>query len=220
METKSKYNFNQLMIERHSVRKFQSKDIPKELLKDIISTSLLSPSWTNSQPWKLYVASGKALEEIKKIWLSNYEKKVERTPDIPIAHRNEFSEISQKNMGDLIQTFKDFSKTDIMDYNYIMFNAPTVIYFTLNKGYSKWSTYDLGAISMSLMLAAKDKGIDSIQATSVVVFPDVLRKILKIPDNEDIIIGIALGYEEKCLANDYRANKLKIDDVCKFIDEI
>ena len=215
----SKYNFKQLMLERHSVRKFTSKEIPKDVLNDIISTSLLSPSWTNSQPWKLYIASGKALNEIKKAWLNNYETKVERKPDIPIAHRDEFSELSQKNMGELIKTFKEFTNDDIMTYNYIMFNAPTVIYFTLNKGYSKWSTYDLGSISMALMLAAKDRGIDSIQATSVVVFPDVLRKVLKIPDDEDIIIGIAFGYEEKCKANDYRAPKLKVDDVCKFIDE-
>ena len=67
----SKYNFKQLMLERHSVRKFTSKEIPKDVLNDIISTSLLSPSWTNSQPWKLYIASGKALDEIKKAWLNN-----------------------------------------------------------------------------------------------------------------------------------------------------
>ncbi len=216
----SKYNFKQLMLERHTTRKFTSQEIPKDILKDIISTSLLSPSWTNSQPWKLYIASGKALDEIKKIWLKNYETKVERKPDIPIAHRNEFSELSQKNMAELSKTFKEYANDDIMTFNYIMFNAPTVIYFTLNKGYSKFSTYDLGSISMALILAAKDRGIDSVIAQSVVVFPDVLRKILKIPDNEDIIIGIALGYEEKCKANDYRAQKLKVDDVCKFIDEI
>ena len=216
----SKYNFKQLMIERHTSRKFTSQEIPKDILKDIISTSLLSPSWTNSQPWKLYIASGKALDEIKKIWLKNYETKVERKPDIPIAHRGEFSELSQKNMGELSKTFKEFVNDDIMAYNYIMFNAPIVIYFTLNKGYSKWSAYDLGSISMALILAAKDRGIDSVIATSLVVFPDDLRKILKIPDNEDIIVGIALGYEEKCKANDYRAQKLKVEDVCKFIDEI
>ena len=123
-------------------------------------------------------------------------------------------------MAELSKTFKEYANDDIMTFNYIMFNAPTVIYFTLNKGYSKFSTYDLGSISMALILAAKDRGIDSVIAQSVVVFPDVLRKILKIPDNEDIIIGIALGYEEKCKANDYRAQKLKVDDVCKFIDEI
>ena len=93
------------------------------------------------------------------------------------------------------------------------FNAPTIVYLCLNKGYSKWSAYDLGALSMAIMLAAKDRGIDSIPAASVVRYPDILRKILKIPDDEDIIVGIALGYEEKCDANDYRANKFKIDEL-------
>ena len=84
----SKYNFKELMIERHSTRKFQSKEIPKEVLKDIISISLLSPSWTNSQPWKMYVVSGKPLEEIKKVWLSKNKEKVAPYPDKPVAHRN------------------------------------------------------------------------------------------------------------------------------------
>ena len=216
----SKYNFKQLMIERHSARKFQSKEIPKEILKDIISISLLSPSWTNSQPWKIYIASGKALSEIKKIYSNNYEQKIEDKPDMPFAHRNEFSNASQNNMAELIKTFKEKTNSEIMDFNYILFNAPSIVYLCLNKGYSKWSTYDLGALSMAIMLAAKDRGIDSIPAASVIRYPDVLRKILKIPDDEDIIVGIALGYEEKCEANDYRANKFKIDEVCKFIDEV
>ena len=136
------------------------------------------------------------------------------------AHRNEFSQTSQKNMGELIKSFKEITKAEIMEFNYILFNAPTVIYLALNKGYSKWSVYDLGALSMAIMLAAKDRGIDSIPAASVIRYTEPLRKILKIPDDEDIIVGIALGYEEKCDANDYRANKLKIDDVCKFIEDI
>ena len=216
----SKFNFKQLMIERHSARKFQSKEIPKEILKDIISISLLSPSWTNSQPWKIYIASGKALSEIKKIYSNNYEQKIEDKPDMPFAHRNEFSNASQNNMAELIKSFKEKTNSEIMDFNYILFNAPSIIYLCLNKGYSKWSAYDLGALSMAIMLAAKDRGIDSIPAASVIRYPDVLRKILKIPDDEDIIVGIALGYEEKCEANDYRANKFKIDEVCKFIDEV
>ena len=46
----SKYKFNELMKERHSVRKFQKKEIPENILKEIISISLLSPSWANTQP--------------------------------------------------------------------------------------------------------------------------------------------------------------------------
>ena len=39
-----KYNFKELMKERHSCRKFQSKPIPEEVLKEIISILLGAPS--------------------------------------------------------------------------------------------------------------------------------------------------------------------------------
>lgn len=70
----SKNQFNELMKEIHSERKFQKKEIPEKTLKEIMSTSLLSPSWCNSQPWNIYIASGNTLEEIKKIWISKIKK--------------------------------------------------------------------------------------------------------------------------------------------------
>lgn len=71
----SKYNFRELMKERHSCRKFQSKPIPEATLKDIISIALMSPSWCNSQPWTIYVASGKTMEEIRKEWIAKERKR-------------------------------------------------------------------------------------------------------------------------------------------------
>ena len=44
-------SFDQLMKQRHSVRYFQSKEIPEQTLKEIMATSLHSPSWCNSQAW-------------------------------------------------------------------------------------------------------------------------------------------------------------------------
>ena len=44
----SKFNFKELMKQRHSVRYFLSKPISEETLKEIMSTSLLTPSWGNS----------------------------------------------------------------------------------------------------------------------------------------------------------------------------
>ena len=56
---------------RHSARAYLPKPIPEDILKDIISTALLTPSLGNSQPWHIYVASGKTLEEIRKDYISN-----------------------------------------------------------------------------------------------------------------------------------------------------
>ena len=58
--------FKHLMAERHSARLFQKKEIPQETLKSIISTALDSPSWCNSQPWNIYVASWKYIIRNKK----------------------------------------------------------------------------------------------------------------------------------------------------------
>ena len=95
----SKYNFKELMKERHSCRKFQSKPIPEEVLKDILTISLDSPSWCNSQSWNIYVASGKTLEEIRKEWISKSEQKIKGYEDIEPGHRTDCSERSQATMA-------------------------------------------------------------------------------------------------------------------------
>ena len=108
------------------------------------------------------------------------------------------------------------NKNEAEEANPCIFNAPTMVYLTLNKGHIPYSILDLGGLEMSIMLAAKDHGVDSIPAYITIMYPDVLRKILKISEKEDIVIGIALGYEEKCALNDHRSEKLTLEEACHF----
>ena len=70
---------------------------------------------------------------------------------------------------------------------------------------------------MALMLAAKNYGVDSVVAYELAKYPDILRKYAKIPENEDICVGIALGYENDNAVNKFRAKKNGIDETCHFI---
>ena len=215
----SKYNFKELMKERHSCRKFQSKKIPEEVLKDIISTSLYAPSWCNSQPWAIYVATGNTLEEIRKEWIAKSKEKVKGYADINPGHRTDFSERSQVSMGKFFKSFEGLpNKNALEESNYDLFNAQAMVYLTLNKGHKEYSVLDLGGIEMSIMLAAKDHGVDSIPAYTTIMYPDVLRKYMKISDKEDIVIGVALGYEEKDPINDHRSAKKTLEEVCHFFN--
>ena len=217
----SKYNFKELMKERHSARDFLQKEIPEETVKEIINIALNSPSWCNSQPWNVYVVSGKHLEKIKKEWISKNEQKIKGYADLQPVHRTEFSERCQKNMEEGLKIFKEKTNdpelTAFWRKNIECFNAPVIVYLTLHKGHSKWSCYDLGSFGMSLMLAAKDYGVDSVVAYELAKYPDVLRKHAKIPENEDICVGIALGYENDDGVNKFRAKKNTIDDACHFV---
>ena len=121
-------------------------------------------------------------------------------------------------MGEFFKGSAEFTKDPklLQECQGSLFNAPTIIYLTLPKGAIQYSILDLGALEMSIMLAAKDLGVDSIVAYELIKYPDVLRNLCKIPENEDIIIGIALGYEENDILNKFRANKLSLDEVCHF----
>lgn len=51
---------------RHSIRDFLPKPIPEEILQRVFGKALRSPSWKNSQPWKVHIVNGTKREELAK----------------------------------------------------------------------------------------------------------------------------------------------------------
>jgi nitroreductase len=72
------------VLGRRSIRQFLTKPVSDELIKDLITESLWSPSWGNTQPWEIVVGTGESLSEFKK---KNQEALLEgrtSTTDIPM----------------------------------------------------------------------------------------------------------------------------------------
>lgn len=55
--------FNDLLTRRRSIRKYVSKEIPKESLDRILNAVKLSPSWGNKQCWHIIVVKDQALKK-------------------------------------------------------------------------------------------------------------------------------------------------------------
>lgn len=53
---------------------------------------------------------------------------------------------------------------------------------------------DAGALEAFLLLAAASRGVGSIPAFNLVRYPDIVKRVLGIPDNLILAIGIGLGY--------------------------
>lgn len=179
----------------------------------------MSPSWENSQPWNVFIATGETLEKIRERWIAENNQKIKGSADMNPGHRTNFSERGQKNMAEFMDAIGKFDDDeDLENFNHvqhILFNSPAVVYLTLPKNHTQWSIYDLGGFGMSLMLAATDLGVDSIPAYELVKYPYILRDNLPIPDDEDIIMGIALGYESEEHINQYQSPRLELDEILK-----
>ena len=57
--------FSQVVANRHSVRDFTDEPVSREDLVDVVRTAQQAPSWVNSQPWRVYAATGATLAGIR-----------------------------------------------------------------------------------------------------------------------------------------------------------
>jgi len=209
--------FKEVVSTRHSVRNFREDMIPVSVLEDIVRTAERAPSWENSQPWNVYIATGETLKRIKEIWAGKYSDKVKGTPDMPTGHRTNFSERSQKSMEDFMGAVAEYTGdpeiAHFLNMNEKLFNAPALVYLTLGKEHTGWPIYDLGGFGMTLMLAAKDHGVDSIPAYEIVKFPAEVRQLLSVPEDEEIVMGIALGYAAEDSINEFASTRLPLEEI-------
>ncbi len=210
---------------RHSVRYFTDQIVSEQDLRELVTAAQQAPSWVNSQPEHIYIATGATLETVRQAQakLDNAGPNDRLEPshsDLPVTAREKWSQEAQANMAQWsagITTALGQNGSHLMQQAAAkLYNAPAVVYLTLPSGYSSWSLYDLGAFGQTLILAAQNRHIDSMTAYQFVKYPNMLRQNLAIPENEQIISGIALGYADKDAAvNRITAQREALDQVLK-----
>ena len=110
------------------------------------------------------------------------------------------------------------ARKKLFEQNYLFFGAPVVVFLCMDRSLTPWSIHDLGILSQSIMLAARDMGVDSAVAYNFVIYPDILRAGLEIPESQSIIIGIALGYAEiDHPQNKFRSPRRPIEEFTRLV---
>ena len=209
---------SEALKKRRSMRAYLPTPVEHDKMLKVLSDAVYTPSWANSQPWEVFVAEGETLERIKAGYAKCYANAVAACPEL--ARPGEWSEAAKARTKGLHPDMVRDCGDDVGQFgplNQKMFDAPAVAFICMDKILSHWSIYDIGAYSQSFMLAALENGLGTIPAVTLVMYPEVLRKELSIPDNLQIIIGIAVGYvNEKNGINNFRSARSPIEDTVKF----
>ncbi|MGA2467120.1 MAG: nitroreductase family protein [Thermodesulfobacteriota bacterium] len=72
------------VVERRSIRHFKSDSVPEEVIREIIEKARWAPSWSNTQPWELYVVMGDILERFRKTNRQKYLEEDSHPSEIPM----------------------------------------------------------------------------------------------------------------------------------------
>lgn len=189
--------------ERKSIRAFKPDPVPLDLLKKIIEQALRAPSWANTQPWEFAVASGAKLKEIQEGFVArgrqDPQSEVARPYEFPEPYMARIRALAPKDRSKMTEEEMDARTMD----NFRHYGATTCIYLLVgkpiiqqSKGINVWSMYDSGSAVQNIMLLATNSGLGTIAQAQAVVYPDIIRRVLGIPEDKLIALGIAIGYPD------------------------
>ena len=209
--------------ERKTVRAFKPNPISQEMLKKIIEQALRAPSWANTQPWEFAVVTGKPLKEIQRRFLERGEQEphpeVARPYEFPEPYPSRIQALAPKNWMPTKENM-DFRRIQ----NFKNYGAPAVIYLLIGRpffyqpqGINVWSLYDCGSVVQNIMLLTTSYGLGTVAQAQSVIYPDIIREVVAIPESKLIALGIAIGYPDwDNPVNQSRTQRESLNDVAKW----
>jgi len=232
-------DFSQFLASRRSTRDFLSTPVPQEILEQILKDSLTAPSWSNTRPFKVAVASGEVRDRISSEFLSRWGvlSKIMRKGilnklriifsryGLPTSNRS----IAKPYPADLkpraervgreMYEFFGVARGDrpARDQqwakNYSFFGAPVELFIYVHKSLHIYAASDAGLMMQNLMLSAHAHGLGTCAQGAVAIWDDVVRKEFEIPKDYRLLCGIALGYPSDSPINEFKAHRIDVEEL-------
>jgi nitroreductase len=212
---------------RRSIRKFKAQDVPKSVMTEILDQARWSPSWGNTQPWFLYVLTGKTLAAFKEMNLRQTLAGAPIVSDVPMLEKwPDAMKARYGQLGKVVLSVQDIKRDDQAgrDKYYAsmvsVFDAPCLVLACISRdNLVEYQMLDIGLITQSICLAAYDKGLGTCLLAAAARFPAEIRKIAAIPDDKKIVVGIALGYPDpSCPLNNFERERAGLDEFVSWMD--
>jgi len=187
---------------RRSVRAFRPEPVQLRILESILDAALQAPSWENTQPWEFAVVGGQAMEELKEAVLALWMAGEQPRMDLPLPRFPETClQRAKVNNRCLLQELglSESDRSGLKNWRRRMsqfFDAPNAAILHIDSSLSQWSMLDAGLALENLMLAACHYGVGTCALAAGVVYPDLIKSLLGIPESRRIVLGIALGYAD------------------------
>jgi nitroreductase len=219
-------DFYQVLEGRSSIRAFLPKPVDEGLLEKILLAAGYSPSYMNTQPWEVFVVMGKKKEELcAGLSLAAQEDEPKR-PDFPLP--TAWPEALEKRLSAHRRNRFAALRVDTSDQkklragylrNFQLYGAPCGVFVGLDQTLTSWSMFDSGLFVHGFLMALHAEGLGGCPQAMLTIYPDIIRKHLRIPDNIKIAMGISVGYPDyDSPLNSYRSQRKDINEFVRWFD--
>jgi nitroreductase len=232
--------FDEVLKARRSTRAFLDKDVPDSLIKELLADALRSPSSTNTQGYRVAIATGATREKLAEELTQTYDRamKIKKQPlplkivssvfggvlpngdfkadlDYPKEMKARAIECGKGLYGTLgIERHDREGRERQMRKNFEFFNAPVEIFLFIHGKKGVSSALDGGIFLQSLMLAATSRGLATCAQASVALWGGTVRKYFEVEEDYKLICGLSLGYASDDIVNTFQPEKRSVEELC------
>ena len=220
---------------RHSVRAFLDTPVATQTIKDILTVASRAPSGTNTQPWKVYVVTGKKRAEmIDRVCTAQIE--LFQKPELTEQYQETFAYYPETWISPFIDRRREngwglYGLLGIQKgekekmaaqqlRNYQLFDAPVALCFTVNKAMGIGSKMDISMMIQNVMVAAKARGLDTCPQAAWNHFHPIVLDVVGAPEDEELVCTVALGYADPDhIVNSFITPREPVENFTVFLDE-
>jgi nitroreductase len=220
---------------RHSVRAFLDTPVTTQTIKDILTVASRAPSGTNTQPWKVYVVTGKKRAEmIDRVCTAQIE--LFQKPELAEQYQETFAYYPETWISPFIDRRREngwglYGLLGIQKgekekmaaqqlRNYQLFDAPVALCFTVNKAMGIGSKMDISMMIQNVMVAAKARGLDTCPQAAWNHFHPIVLDVLDAPEDEELVCTVALGYADPDhIVNSFITPREPVENFTVFLNE-
>ncbi len=216
----------EIVRSRRSVRAFLPDPVNEQTVRDILAVAARAPSGTNMQPWKVYVVTGKTKAAVADAILNSGIRAEKAEWDEYKYYPTQFFEpylTRRRTVGFALYNLLGIGRRDVdlmraqHDRNFVFFDAPVGMIVTIDRKLEVGSWLDLGMFIENILIAARGRGLHTCPQAAFAPYHRQLRPILDIPENEVVVCGIALGYEDTSKPeNDLRTERAPLEEWTTF----
>jgi len=211
------------IMERKSIRAFKPDPVSREKVKEVLDIAINAPSAINLQPWEFTVVMGEEKARLSRKLVKLYrEKQISCSPGNVKPLADSFTRrgvASFELMNPILEQFgTDFNRF-INEGSCNFYGAHTAIILCLDNAFSKARLVDIGIVLGFITLTAYSLGLGTCPIGLINAYEDDMKELLNIPDNKDVVIGIALGYPDwDSPLNNFKTPRDSLDNFIKWID--
>lgn len=190
-----------LLAGRYSCRAFDPRPVPRAVVEDALAMAQRTPSWCNTQPWQVHVASGESRRRITETLHGLAASDAPAAPDFPwpAAYQGVYRDRRRAcglqlydSLG-ILRDDRDRAREQGLE-NYRGFGAPHVAFLTTEADLGVYGALDCGLYLMSLMLALQARGVATIAQAALAAYPDAVRHHFGLVPARRVVCGLSFGY--------------------------